>query len=232
MGLTSSRAPILAEQARHPCQAGALAEGLQGLGELRLGAGGWLSPSGQAAPRSACSHLGHSSQKAHVRQGLRGQEPWTQEASGGGPAGSGLVLSHVHPHLPLLVLGGERGQFQKECLGVGGGHGPGSRGDNKQTSRVVGHWPTPSLRHCCFWPWCRNSEAESSKVETSGGGSLPLPSQAPAPHPWVLSSAPSPGSPPAPPHLGSNLPLPATCCCRGSDPETPRRVSRSPQVGP
>lgn len=143
MGPTSSRAPTLAEQARRPCRAGALAEGLQGLGELRLGAAGWLSPSGQAAPRSACSHLGHSSQKAHVRRGLWGQEPWAQEASGGGPAGSGLALSHVHPHLPLPVLGGERGQFQKERLGVGGGHGSGSRGDNKQTSRVVGHRPTP-----------------------------------------------------------------------------------------
>lgn len=37
------------------------------------------------------------------------------------------------------------------------------------------------------------------------------------------------GRPPAPPHRGSNVPLPAICCCQGSDPGS---LWRGPQCGP
>ena len=46
---------------------------------------------------------------------------------------------------------------------------------------------------------------------------------------WTEQASGVVGRPTAPPHRGSNVPLPAICCRRGSDPDSPWR---GPQCGP
>lgn len=65
-----------------------------------------MSLSGQEAPRSDWSRLGHLSQEAHMRRGLQGQDPRAREALEGVQLGQGSFFpGSMSTALPLL--GGE-----------------------------------------------------------------------------------------------------------------------------